>query len=161
MLIVNRPRHDKGCSTLNRKPLHRPLSQNNLLQRRFLTDKARGHLHDGKTITPGPNLRWESDRLELCCDNGEVVCVMFALDAYSHQIIGWTASTAGFTWDSPRNLMLMCVKRQFGQHRTPHAIEWLSDNGRANTSHETVTWRSCSRGRSWLTISTLMAGATQ
>ncbi|MFM0721159.1 DDE-type integrase/transposase/recombinase [Paraburkholderia strydomiana] len=140
MLIVNRLRRDKGRSTLNRKPLHRPLSRNNLLQRRCLADKAPRHRHEGKVITQGPNLRWESERLELRCDNGEVVCVMFAIDTYSHQIIGWTASTAGFTWDSPRNFMLMCVKRQFGQHRTPHAVEWLSDNGHANTSNEIVAF---------------------
>lgn len=140
MLIVKRRLRDKGHSALNRKPLYRPMSQNNLPQQRCPTDTAPGHRNEGKVITPGHNLRWESDRLELQCENGEIVRVAFAIDTYSHEIIGWTAGTAGFTEDSLRDFMRMCVKRRFGQNRTPHVVEWLSDKGHFNTSHETVAF---------------------
>ncbi|OAJ52462.1 hypothetical protein A6V36_13695 [Paraburkholderia ginsengiterrae] len=139
MLIVNRLRRDKGRSNLNRKSLHRSMSQNNLLLH-CPSDKAPDHRHEGKIITPGPNLRWVSDNLELRCENGEIVRVTFAIDTYSHEIIGWTAGKVGFTGDSLRDFMRLCIKRRFRQHRTPHAVEWLSDKGRVNTSYETVAF---------------------
>jgi putative transposase len=140
MHFVIRQRRDKGRPTLNRKPLYRPMRPKNLLLQLYPTDKAPDHRHGGKDITSGPNLRWVSDSLELRCENGEIVRMTFAIDTYSHQIIGWTAGSAGFTGDSLRDFMRMCVKRRFGQNRTPHAVEWLSDKGRINTSLETVAF---------------------
>ena len=36
-----------------------------------------------------------------------------------------------------RDLMLACVERRFGTTRTPHAVEWLSDNGPCYTARDT------------------------
>lgn len=140
MFIVNRRRRDKERSTPNRTPLYRPMIQQNLLLQRYPTAKAPGYRREGKDITAAPTLRWVSDSLELRCENGEIVRMTFAIDTYSQQIIGWTAGTAGFTGDSLRDFMRMCVKRRFGQNPAPHAVEWLSDRGRINTSHETVAF---------------------
>ncbi|WP_144159425.1 DDE-type integrase/transposase/recombinase [Paraburkholderia sp. BCC1885] len=115
------------------------MNKTNVLQR-CLTDRASGHRHDGEVIAPESNLRWISDGFELRCTNGESICVTFAIDADDREIIGWTAcSYSGYLLGVRcRDLMLMCVKRRFGHHRALHAVEWLSDNGHANTSHETV-----------------------
>lgn len=32
------------------------------------------------------------------------------------------------------------MERRFGQYRTPHTLEWLTDNGSAYTAHETVAF---------------------
>ena len=37
-----------------------------------------------------------------------------------------------------RDLMIACVERRFGATRTPHAVEWLSDNGSAYIAKETA-----------------------
>ena len=36
-----------------------------------------------------------------------------------------------------RDLMIACVERRFGSTRTPHPVEWLSDNGSAYIARET------------------------
>jgi transposase InsO family protein len=35
------------------------------------------------------NQRWSSDGLEICCWNGEVVRLMFAIDTCDREIIAW------------------------------------------------------------------------
>jgi putative transposase len=115
------------------------MNKNNVLHR-CLTERGSGHLHEGNVITPDSNLRWISDRFELQCANGDDVCITFAIDADDREIIGWTACKySGFLLGIRcRDLMLMCVRRRFGQHRAAQAVEWLSDNGHTNTSRETA-----------------------
>jgi putative transposase len=36
--------------------------------------------------------------------------------------------------------MLVCVERRFGRYRTPHPVEWLTDNGNAYTARETIAF---------------------
>jgi len=36
-----------------------------------------------------------------------------------------------------RDLMVPCVERRFGGTRTPHPVEWLSDNGSAYIARQT------------------------
>lgn len=142
MFIVRRIPRDESHPILNHEPLHQPTDQNNLL-RRCLTEKASDYGSEGNLTTHGPNRRWVSDRLGIRCDNGDVVYAMIAVDTYSHLIMGWTADTASFTPDSRRNLMLMCVERQFWRPQAPHDVEWLSVEGRANTSQETGVFTNC------------------
>jgi putative transposase len=40
------------------------------------------------------NVRWCSDHLELCCRNGEIVRVLFAIDACDREIIAVWANAA-------------------------------------------------------------------
>jgi hypothetical protein len=43
-----------------------------------------------------------------------------------------------------RDLMIVCVERRFGNSKTPHFVEWLSDNGSAyiakDTLHTATAW---------------------
>src|SRR5262249_47217204 len=68
---------------------------------------------------------------ELSCRNGQMVRVLFAIDACDREIIAWPATTAGISGEMVRDLMVACVERRFGISKTPYAVEWLSDNGSA------------------------------
>ena len=37
-----------------------------------------------------------------------------------------------------RDLMIVCVERRFGTSKTPHLVEWLSDNGSAYIAKDTL-----------------------
>lgn len=50
-----------------------------------------GRVHDGKIIVMRSNLRWCSDAFEITCWNTEVVRVVFLIDAFDREIIGWDA----------------------------------------------------------------------
>jgi putative transposase len=63
------------------------------------------------------NVRSCSDHLELSCRNGEIVRVLFAIDACDREIIAWSATTAGISGEMVRNLMVACVERRFGLAR--------------------------------------------
>ena len=39
-----------------------------------------------------------------------------------------------------RDLMLACVKERLNAPRAPHSVQWLTDNGSAYTTHETVAF---------------------
>jgi len=69
-----------------------------------------------------------------------VVRVTFVIDTCDREIIAWGATTGGFDGETVRDLMLLCVERRFGTHRTPHAMEWLTDNGSCYTARETVAF---------------------
>jgi transposase InsO family protein len=69
--------------------------------------------------------------LRVCRRNGEIVRVLFAIDACDREIIAWSATTAGISGEIVRDLMVACVERRFGISKTPQAVEWLSDNGSA------------------------------
>jgi transposase InsO family protein len=60
------------------------------------------------------NLRWCSDHFELACRAGEIVRVLFAIDACDREIIAWSAATAGISREMVRDLMVACVERRFG-----------------------------------------------
>jgi transposase InsO family protein len=63
--------------------------------------------------------------------------VLFALDACDREVIAWSATTGGVSGEMVRDLMVACVERRFGATRTPHPVEWLSDNGSAYVARET------------------------
>ena len=88
--------------------------------------------HDGKIIVLASNKRWCSDHLELHARNGEVVRVLFVIDACDREIIAWSAvANAGISGEMVRDLMIAAVERRFGSTKAPHRLEWLSDNGSA------------------------------
>ena len=51
--------------------------------------------HEGQVAVKQSNTRWCSDRLELSCDNGERVRVVFALDCCDREVMSWVATTKG------------------------------------------------------------------
>ena len=101
------------------------------------TGERVGRTHDGVVVALRSNVRWCSDHLELHCRDGSIVRVLFAIDACDREIIAWSATTSGVSGEIVRDLMIACVERRFGSTRTPHPVEWLSDNGSAYIAKET------------------------
>jgi transposase InsO family protein len=54
------------------------------------------------------------------------------------EVIAWSATTAGISGEMVRDLMIVCVERRFGTSKTPHRVEWLSDNGSAYIAEDTL-----------------------
>lgn len=135
--ILNRRLDGMGLPRVNHKRVYRIMRQHGMLLARH-TGKRPNRPHEGKVITLKSNLRWSSDIFELPCQNGEVVRVAFVLDSCDREIIGYMSSSGGISGEMIRDLMLEAVEKRFGQPRTPHPVEWLSDNGSAFTARETV-----------------------
>jgi hypothetical protein len=94
------------------------------------------------------NIRWCSDHFELTCRSGEIVRILFAIDACDRKIVAprpspdgrpcgigsiafcdrWSATTAGISGEMVQDLMVACVERRFGSPKASHPVEWLSDN---------------------------------
>jgi putative transposase len=70
--------------------------------------------------------------------NGELLRILFAIDACDREVMAWSATTAGISGEMVRDLMVVCVERRFGTSKTPHFIEWLSDNGSAYIAKDTL-----------------------
>jgi putative transposase len=124
--------------TVNHKRVFRLMKRHGLLLTRH-TGRRKGRLHNGKVVVMRSNLRWCSDAFEITCWNGEVVRVVFAIDAHDREVPVWHAvAGAGISGSMVRDLMLETVEKRFAALRTPHAVEWLSDNGSPYTAIETV-----------------------
>jgi hypothetical protein len=109
-----------------------------LLQRH--TGRRKGRLHDGKVVVMRSNLRWCSDVFEITCWNGEIVRIVFVIDAHDREVLAWHAvAGAGISGSMVRDLMLEAVELRFGTTQAPHAIEWLFDNGSPFTARDTST----------------------
>lgn len=135
--LLDRERRSTGCAAVNHKRVYRLMAQNGLLLQRY-TGRPPGRLHDGEIVTIRPNLRWTSDAFEIACWNGEAVRVVFALDTCDREVMAWCASSGGISGEMVRDVMLMAVERRFGADRTPHTVQWLSDNGSAYRAYETI-----------------------
>lgn len=135
--LLNRGLKAQSRATVNTKRVLRILRQNGLTLRQH-TALRPGRTHDGIVVALRSNVRWCSDHFELKCRNGEIVRVLFAIDACDRQIIGWSATTRGVSGEMVRDLMLGCVESRFGTLRAAHAVEWLSDNGSAYIARETA-----------------------
>ena len=136
--LLNRQVAALGKPPVNHKRVYRLMRQNGLLLARH-TGTGRQQTHAGVVRTLRSNLRWCSDIFEVPCWNGETVRVVFVLDTCDREVITWTATTSGIAGAQVRDLMVEAVERRFGPvTQTPHAIEWLADNGSAYTAHETV-----------------------
>ncbi|CBW76006.1 Transposase [Mycetohabitans rhizoxinica HKI 454] len=108
-----------------------------LMQRRPQPPRAQRR-HDGKVAVERSNQRWCLDGFELRCDNGEALRVTFALDCCDREAMSWVATTAGYSGDVVRNVMLAAVENRFDNAlQAPSEIEWLSDNGCGYTADET------------------------
>ena len=58
---------------------------------------VRARTHDGVVIALRSNIRWCSDHFELACRNGEIVRVLFAIDACDREVMAWLATSAGIS----------------------------------------------------------------
>lgn len=98
-----------------------------------------GRTHDGVVVALRSNVRWCSDHLEIHARDGQVVRVLFVIDACDREIIGWLAvANAGISSEMVCDLMITSVERRFGSTRTSHRVEWLSDNGSAYIARQTA-----------------------
>jgi len=135
--LLNRQRRAGGLTPVNRKRVYRLMSKHGLLLAPR-TSRRTPREHTGKVETPRSDLRWCSDGLEFTCWNGEVVRVAFVLDCHDREVIGWTATTAGICGEMIRDMMIESIERRFGTVRTPHVIEWLTDNGSVYAAAKTI-----------------------
>ena len=135
--LVNRALRARSEPVVNAKRVLRIMQVNGLTLAQH-TALRPGRTHDGAVVALRSNVRWCSDHLELHPRDGSVVRVLFAIDACDREIIAWSATTAGISGEMVRDLMVACVESRFGTIRTPHPVEWLSDNGSAYIAKETA-----------------------
>src|SRR5262245_45618028 len=75
----------------------------------------------------------------MTCWNGEIVRIVFLIDAHDREVLAWHAvAGAGVSGSMVRDLMLQAVELRFATIQAPHAVEWLSDNGSPFTAKETL-----------------------
>lgn len=143
--LVNKVLAAEGKARANHKRIFRIMKRRGLLLQRH-TGRRRGRLHDGKVVVMRSNLRWCSDAFEITCWNGEIVRVVFVIDAHDREVLAWHAvAGAGISGSMVRDLMLEAVERRFAMIQAPHAIEWLSDNGKSLYRQGDTRLRRCPR----------------
>jgi transposase InsO family protein len=136
--LLNRQRRKEGRDPVNRKRVLRIMQGHGLTLARH-TGVRPGRTHEGVVIALRSNIRWCSDHLELACRNGDIVRVLFVIDACDREIIAWSAiAHAGVSGEMVRDLMVEAVERRFGGTKTPYLLEWLSDNGSAYIARDTA-----------------------
>ena len=133
--LINRQRKANGKPPVNGKRVLRIMQANKLTLERH-TGRRPGRTHDGVVIALRSNIRWCSDHFELACRNGEIVRVLFAIDACDREVMDWLATSAGISGEMVRDLMIACVERRFGISKAAHPVEWLSDNGSVSTPEQ-------------------------
>jgi putative transposase len=135
--LLNRELAVEGLPAANHKRVYRLMKAQELLLARH-SGRRPGRTHDGKVVVMRSNLRWCSDCFEFSCWNGETVRAAFVIDAHDREIIAWRAvAGAGISGSDVRDMMLEAVETRFGTTRTPHAVEFLADNGSPYTAHAT------------------------
>ena len=132
-----RSERSSDAAMVNHKRIYRLMKKHGLLLARH-TGHRRQQAHDGKVVTLHSNTRWCSDAMEFTCWNNEIIRIAFAMDCHDREVIAWTATTAGISGEIIRDLMIACVERRFGTVRTPHSIQWLSDNGSVYAAAKTI-----------------------
>ena len=120
---------------VNHKRVYRVMKAAKLLLAKYAPKPRRPH--EGKVITLKSNMRWCSDGFEIRCWNSERVHVAFALDCCDREAIAYVAADRHLAGEDIRDVMALCVERRFGGTRTPHPVEWLSDNGPPYTAEAT------------------------
>lgn len=109
--------------------------------------RRHGRPHLGQVQQPASNQRWCSDIFLIPCWSGEVVSVAFVIDCHDREVLAHVAAPRSLKGADIRALMERSLWRRFGEAalRTPHSIQWLSDNGPPVHGHgERVL---CSRAR--------------
>lgn len=136
--LLNRQRRKEGLEAINRKRVLRIMQAHGLVLARS-TGRRPARTHDGVVVAIRSDIRWCSDHLELHARDGDVVRALFVIDACDREIIAWSAvAHAGVSGEMVRDLMVTAVERRFGEAKTPHPVEWLSDNGSAYIAKETA-----------------------
>lgn len=136
--LANRKLRVEGKPPVNMKRVLRIMQNNGLTLERH-TARRLGRTHDGVVVALRSNCRWRSDHLEIRARNGEVVRILFVIDACDREIIAWSAvANGGVSGEMVRDLMVAAVERRFGVLKVPRRVEWLSDNGSAYIAVDTA-----------------------
>ena len=110
--VLNKQRTLAGLAPVNHKRAYRIMAMQGRLLERWTANQP-GRVHDGKVIVMRSNLRWCSDAFEITCWNMEVVRVVFLIDAFDREIIGWDAvAKQGVSGSMVRDLMLLAVEQR-------------------------------------------------
>ena len=138
--IPRRQSRNERLPFVNAKRVYRIMSENNLL---LLHDKPSRpqREHKGRISVKESDQRWCSDGFEFGCDNGEKLCVTFALDCCAREAIDWAASTGGYDQATVQDVMAgamsaPAIEKHFSD-RPERPIQWLTDNSSAYMAHET------------------------
>jgi len=125
----------------NRKRIRRVMQLHGLMLAPRV-HRRHGRPHLGRIERPASNQRWCSDVFLIPCWSGEVLSVAFAIDCPDRELFAWTASPRPLTGADIRTLMDKAVWARFGETmlKTPHAIQWLSDNGPQYTATASVLY---------------------
>ena len=136
--LVNRVLAAESQPGPNYKRVFRIMKRHDLLLQRH-TGRRKGRLHGGKVVVMRSNLRWCCDVFEITCWNGEIVRIVFVIDAHdrgsARLACGGQRRRRG---SMVRDLMLEAVELRFVTIQAPHAVERLSDNGSPFTAKETL-----------------------
>ncbi|GAA2888850.1 hypothetical protein GGQ99_005216 [Aminobacter niigataensis] len=87
--LLNRERRSQDLPPVNRKKLLLRIMQANGLVLTSHTAYRRARTHDGVVSALRSNIRWCSDHLELKCRNGDIVRVLFGIDACDREIVAY------------------------------------------------------------------------
>ena len=136
-VLLNRKLRAVGKASVNHKRVYRIMKQNHMLLSRY-TGKRPMRAHNGMVITLRSNMRWCSDVFEIGCSNAQILRVAFSLDCCDREMISFVATTGGISSAMICDLMIQSIEHRFGSvERSPHKIEWLSDNGSCYTAKQT------------------------
>ena len=102
--------------------------------------RRHGRPHLGQVQQPVSNQRWCSDIFLIPCWSGEVVSVAFVIDCHDREVLAHVAAPRSLKGADIRALMERSLWKRFGEAamKTPHPVQWLSDNGPQYTAIESV-----------------------
>ena len=131
---------NEACGTCYGRHRIRRIMRLNGLMLAPRVHRRHGRPHLGQVQQPASNQRWCSDIFHIPCWSGEVVSVAFVIDCHDREVLAHVAAPRSLKGSDIRNLMERSLWARFGESalRTPHAIQWLSDNGPQYTATESV-----------------------
>lgn len=96
----------RGLPPINHKRVLRIVQTNGLVLTPHTVYRP-ARTDDGVVIACAPTSRWCSDHLELKCRNGDIVHVLFVIDACDCEIIAWSdVAQRGVSGQRVRDLMM-------------------------------------------------------
>lgn len=131
---------NRACRTeYNLKRIRRVMRMNGLMLPPRV-HRRHGRPHLGQVQQPASNQRFCSDIFTIPCWSGEVVSVGFVIDCHDREVLAHVAAPRSLTGADIRTLMERSLWKRFGEAalKTPHPVQWLSDNGPQYTSTASV-----------------------
>lgn len=135
--VLNRKFVSCGQKKVNHKRVYRVMKSEKLLLPKHVGFKPE-RKHEGKVITLRSNTRWCSDAFQIRCWDGKKIEVAFVMDTCDREILSYTATTGHLESRDVQNMLVLAFEKRFSNvTKTPHAVEWLTDNGGIFVAHET------------------------